>query len=299
MNTSSNQTVVDRHFDHLQLQFEPTGRAVWVRLDYRGRPCMSMGVLNDLAIAQQAIGDLAQQGFQAGSSDGLAYQVLASSHDGVFCLGGDLQHFLALMERGDRAGLFNYAKQCVDVLYMSATAYGLPFTTIALVQGQALGGGFEAALSNTILVAEEGATFGFPETLFGLFPGMGALSLLGRRVAPGIAKRIVASGRLYPARELYDLGVVDVLARDGEGERAVREYIAGRRSREAGFYALDQAAARINPISYDELIEVVRIWVDTAIALSERNRRLMGYLLQAQKRRWEPGVAPPARQMAG
>ncbi len=291
MKTSNKPAARGRLFSHLELRAEPSERAIWVRMTYQGRPCMSTGLLADLVAAQQQIGDLAQAAHQARTPDGLAYQVLCSAQANVFCLGGDLQHFLELIERGDRAGLFHYAKQCVDVLYMSATAYGLAFTTIALVQGQALGGGFEAALSNTVLIAEERATFGFPETLFGLFPGMGALSLLSRRVAPGMAKRIVASGRLYSARELYDLGVVDVLARDGEGERAVSEYIGARRSRETGFYALDRAAARINPISYDELIAVVRIWVDTAIALTERNRRLMGYLLQAQRRRWESPAA--------
>jgi len=291
MKTSSEQAVLGRSFNHLEPRPEPSGRAIWVRMTYQGRPCMSTGLLADLVAAQQQIGDLAQAAHQGRSADGLAYQVLCSAHAEVFSLGGDLQHFLELIERGDRAGLFYYGKQCVDVLYLSSTAYGLPFTTIALVQGQALGGGFEAALSNTVLIAEERASFGFPETLFGLFPGMGALSLLSRRVAPGMAKRIIASGRLYAARELYDLGVVDVLARNGEGERAVREYIGARRSRESGFYALDRAAARINPISYDELLEVVRIWVDTAIGLSRRNRRLMGYLLRAQRRRWESSDA--------
>jgi len=283
----------ERTFTHLDLHNEPAECSVWLRIRYRGRPCLSVGLLEDMLAAQQQVGDAALLAYQGEEPDGLAYQVMASGLEDVFCLGGDLAHFLTLIESRDRAGLFRYAKHCVDTVYMSATAYGLPFTTIALVQGQALGGGFEAALANTVMIAEERSTFGFPETLFGLFPGMGALSLLCRRVSPGIAKRIIASGRLYSARELYDLGVVDVLARDGEGEQAVRDYISGRRSRETGFHALDRAAARINPISYDELLEVVRIWVDTALGLSVRNRRLMGYLRDAQMRRWEParGVA--------
>jgi DSF synthase len=287
MKTSKHAFRRESEFNHLVLQPEPDQRAVWVRIRYSGRPCLSVGLLEDMLAAQQQVGDAALLAHQGGEQDGLAYQVMASGCADVFCLGGDLAHFLALIASQDRAGLYRYAKHCVDTVYMSATAYGLPFTTIALVQGQALGGGFEAALANTVVIAEERSTFGFPETLFGLFPGMGALSLLCRRVSPGIAKRIIASGHLYSARELYDLGVVDVLARDGEGERAVRDYIAGRRSRETGFYALDRAAARINPISYDELLEVVRIWVDTALDLSPRNRRLMGYLLEAQRRRWE------------
>jgi DSF synthase len=182
----------------------------------------------------------------------------------------------------------------VDVMYRSVTAYDLPFTTISLVQGQALGGGFEAALASTVLIAEEGATFGFPETLFGMFPGMGALSLLTRRTSLGIARRIISSSRMYSARELYDLGVVDVVVPDGQGERAVHDFIAERRNRETGFHALDQATTRVSPVSYAELVDVVEIWVDTAMVLPERNRRLMAYLVAAQERRWEAGDAAAA-----
>ena len=54
------------------------------------------------------------------------------------------------------------------------SSFNLPFTTISLVQGDALGGGFEAALCGDIIIAEKQARFGFPEVLFNLFPGMGA-----------------------------------------------------------------------------------------------------------------------------
>jgi DSF synthase len=195
------------------------------------------------------------------------------------------------MERGDRDALDTYARRCIEVMHRSATGYDLPFTTISLVQGQALGGGFEAALASTVLIAEEGATFGFPETLFGMFPGMGALSLLTRRTSPGIARRIIASSRIYSSRELFELGVVDVVVRDGEGERAVHDFIAERRNRESGFHALELAAARVTPVSYAELADVVGIWVATAMSLSTRNRRLMSYLAAAQQRRWEAGDA--------
>jgi DSF synthase len=291
--TTINARPVNQNYANIEIRVEKAEHAVWVRMQPQGRPCMTPKLVEELATAQRVIHGQAEAGCAAQDPERLAYQVLTSGTPGVFCLGGDLAHFLALMERGDRPALYAYAERCVDVLHRSATAYDLPFTTIALVQGQALGGGFEAALSNTVLIAEDGATFGFPETLFGMFPGMGALSLLSRRIAPGLAKRMVSSGRMYSARELYDLGVVDVLARDGEGERAVHDYIAERRNRESGFHALERAAARVNPLSYDELVDVVGLWVDTAMTLSMRNRRLMGYLVAAQERRWGNGPDQP------
>jgi DSF synthase len=296
---SINARPVHHAYTQIDVRVEKAERAVWVRMQPQGRPCMTPRLLDDLSAAQRVIHGLAKVGCDAQDPERPLYQVLTSATPGVFCLGGDLAHFLKLMERGDRATLYSYAERCIDVLHRSATAYDLPFTTIALVQGQALGGGFEAALSNSVLVAEEGASFGFPETLFGMFPGMGALSLLSRRVAPGLAKRMVSSGRMYSGRELYDMGVVDVLARDGEGERVVHDYIAERRNRESGFHALERAAERIHPLSYDELVDVVGLWVDTAMALSMRNRRLMGYLVAAQEKRWGAGTLPQVEEESG
>jgi len=67
----------------------------------------------------------------------------------------------------------------------------LPLTTISLAQGDALGGGFEAALSCSVIIAERRARFGFPEVMFNLFPGMGPTAF-----SPG------ASGRSKPS-ELF------------------------------------------------------------------------------------------------
>ena len=79
-----------------------------------------------------------------------------------------------------------------------------------------------AAVSNARLrakssIAEEGATFSFPEVLFNMFPGMGALSLLGRRIGLKKAEDIIMSGKVFTAREMFELGVVDEVAADGAG----------------------------------------------------------------------------------
>ena len=53
-------------------------------------------------------------------------------------------------------------------------ALNLPMVTIALVQGDALGGGFECALAHDLIIAERSAKLGLPEVLVNLFPGIGA-----------------------------------------------------------------------------------------------------------------------------
>ena len=93
------------------------------------------------------------------------------------------------------------------------------------MQGDALGGGFESALASNVVIAEKGVKMGLPEVLFNLFPGMGAYSLLSRRVGTARAEQMILSGRLYTSDELFEMGVVDILAEKGEGEVEVYKYI--------------------------------------------------------------------------
>ncbi len=283
---TANKAVTTSSFEHMDLIFEPEYQMVWANMRYPERPCMSPGLLRDVADAQKIIVDRARSAYEQGVENRLMYQVLASSQPGVFNLGGDLAHFIRLIRSRDRMQLFDYAKSCIDILYRTTTSYDLPFTTMALVQGETLGGGFEAALSANVLIAERSSRFGFPETVFGLFPGMGAYSFLARRIAPALAKRLITSGRIYTAEELYDMGVVDVVADDGAGEDAVYDYIQHQRNRSMGFLAMDRVIDQFNPISYKELMDVVTIWVDTAMQLSDKNIRLMEYLVRAQEKRW-------------
>lgn len=290
--------VVATDYRHMDLVFEPGHQLVWARFKYPGLPCMSKGLLEDVARAQEVVVQQAKLGCHRGDPNRLMYQVLCSGMQGVFNLGGDLALLMELIHAGDRDALAEYAIACIDVLYRSACSYDLPFTTIALVQGETLGGGFEAALSANTLIAEKGARFGFPETAFGLFPGMGAFSFLARRLSPAMAKRMIASGKVYTAKELYDMGVVDILVGDGHGVEAVYEYVEHRRGRNAGYQGLEKIVDQYHPLPYSELRDSVDVWVDAAMKLSGRNLRLVGYLLSAQQRRFGIGIPEMSRVRA-
>jgi DSF synthase len=157
-------------------------------------------------------------------------------------------------------------------------------TSIALVQGEALGGGFEAALSASVLIAEESSRLGFPEILFNLFPGMGAFSFLSRKVGRRTAEEMITSGTIYTARQLYDLGVVDVITPDGTGHAAVHGFIDKHSRNIAGRQAFERARNAVSPISEEELMRVVEIWADTALKLQERDLKVMDRLIRAQSR---------------
>jgi DSF synthase len=97
---------------------------------------------------------------------------------------------------------------------------------------------------------------------------------------------MILSGKVYTAEELYEQGVVDVLAAPGKGIAAVHQYIAHQHTRFQGVLGLDKVIEQFNPVSYEELMGVIDVWVDTALQLSDKNIRLMSYLVQAQNRRW-------------
>jgi DSF synthase len=130
---------------------------------------------------------------------------------------------------------------------------------------------------------------GFPEILFNLFPGMGAYSFLARKVGRRTTEELITSGNLYTGRQLYDMGVVDVLASDGAGEAALYSFIRKHSKSANGRRAIEMVRREVEPVTYDELLRVVALWADAALRLSERDLRLMERLVRAQCRTGEAG----------
>ena len=268
-------------FHQLSTHYDSAERLLWCRMHASPRPCFTPQLLQESREVQRSI---AQQSRTA-QNNPIEYLVLASAVEDVFNLGGDLELFLKYIRNQDRDNLLAYATACIDVCYQQANNLEQTLTTIALVQGDALGGGFEAALSCSVLIAERQAQLGLPEILFNLFPGMGAYSFLARKLDPVRAERLILSGKIYSAEELFDMGVVDVLAETGEGEQAVYDYLRRRNRASKGYMAMQQVRDIYQPISYQELNKIVQVWVDTALSLEEKDLRVMERLVKAQNRR--------------
>ena len=272
----------------LRVVEEPARNVHWcyMHADLVGRPgraCFSTRLVGDILGYQQSLG--ARLRYEARDDDQLPHVVLASDNPGVFNLGGDLELFCRLIRAGDRDGLLDYARKCVLGVHAFHAGLGVGAHTIALVQGDALGGGFEAALSCHTIVAEEGVLMGLPEVLFDLFPGMGAYSFLCKRVPAKLAEKIMLEGNVIPSEELYRLGLVDVLARRGEGAQAVEEVIRASRRIPHARAAMQQVRELAQPVTLEEMMRITEIWVDTALQLGDRSLRTMERLVRAQYRR--------------
>lgn len=102
----------------------------------------------------------------------------------------------------------------------------LPCLTLAVVQGPALGGGCELALACDLVIAADRARFGQPETNLGIIPGFGGCARLLRRVGVGIARDLIYTGRLVPADEALQIGLVQRVVPAGELRSAARAWAA-------------------------------------------------------------------------
>lgn len=149
------------------------------------------------------------------ADDSVRCVVLTSTHPRAFCVGADLK------ERGSFTDDDLRAQRPV-----ARAAYGgvltLPQPAIAAVDGFALGGGLELALSCDLIVLGDGAVVGLPEVSVGVIPGGGGTQLLPRRVGWSTAASMIFTARRLDATEALALGVVDEVVPAGTArERAL------------------------------------------------------------------------------
>jgi DSF synthase len=269
--------------EEMTVDYDADQKIVWCHFDFAGRPSFTQAVFRDIGRVHKLLRNL--HAAAARDEQPVRYVVLGSRTPGVWNLGGDLDLFARLIRSRDRDGLLRYTRSCCEAGYNFSTGFGLPLITVSLVEGDALGGGFEAVLSSNLIVAERSAKFGLPEVLFNLFPGMGAYTFLARRIAPGLAERMIMSGATYTAAQLYDMGIVDVLAEDGRGRAALLDHIERNERRYAAHRAVYRSRHMVNPVRLEEMLAIGELWVDTALSLGEPDLKRMARLIAAQERR--------------
>ncbi len=263
----------------LDVLYDDAAAALWTFMNPAGRPSFTPAMLNDFESWQ----DLIEQGFGPEKVP-LRYLILGSRAPDVFCFGGDLSLFQRLIRERDRDALVEYGHRCCAILDRNIRTLDIPMLTVGLVQGAALGGGFEALLSFDYIIAERQSTFGLPEVMFGLYPGMGAHALLSRKLGGAMADRIITSNETYTAEQMYELGIVHQLAEPGDGVNAVRDFVKKSDRRHAGLLGARRAAKRVWQLELEELNTITEMWADTALQLREQDLKVMSRLVAAQAR---------------
>lgn len=284
-NVTYSKNVSIDNFNQISLEIEPEQGIVWMYLKPHPRPCFNAELIAEVEHLQTMLEFYKGKLPYKGELVTINYHIMDSLTPGIFNFGGDLAKFFEYINSKDEEGMYRYAKSCIDGIYPIMTNFNLPITTMSLIRGDALGGGCEVALSSSIVVAERSSQMGFPEILFNLFPGMGGYQLLKRRLNPRQAEEMLLNGRVYSAEEMYEMGVIDVLAEDGDGRTALYAKIAEYEKHRNGRLAMQKVMARTEPVDYDELLDVCKIWVKAAMGLAEKDLRMMKRLVRAQDRK--------------
>lgn len=133
--------------------------------------------------------------------------------DKVFMAGGDIKSFPEWMGKG-----VDVAKAKSQWLQHPLNRIeGLPYPTICILNGVALGGGCELALACDIRIAEEHIKIGLPEIKLGLFPGAGGTQRLARLVGKAKAKEIIFTGEPLTAEQALSIGLVNIVVKKWYG----------------------------------------------------------------------------------
>ena len=277
---SKNNSMIE--YTQFTTRYDVETSAIWCWMKPEPRPCMNLNLINELILLQQQLTTT----YKAQQTDVVwpfRHLILSSKIPGVYNLGGDLELIRHYIVNKEADNLRAYADKSIDLLHQNINNLDLPITMISLVQGQALGAGFETALSCDVIVAERSARMGFPEILFNMFPATGAYNLLARRVGTAIAERIILSGKTYTADELYEMGVIDVVADDGHGVHATEDYLKSHNQSHNTIRAMKKIRQIVHPIKRQHLDEIADIWFDAAMNLSEKDIAKMGRIIHLQK----------------
>ncbi|WP_047981363.1 enoyl-CoA hydratase/isomerase family protein [Ornithinibacillus contaminans] len=149
---------------------------------------------------------------QQAKDDNLKCLVVTGAGERMFCAGGDLKELHGELTIHDAEVNL---KKMMQVLYEIAV---FPMPTIALLNGDALGGGCELATACDIRIAKEKTRFGFVQTNLGIIPGWGGGVLLTKKVHPSFSYQWIMEGNLYDAQELETKGWIHRVVREQEWE---------------------------------------------------------------------------------
>lgn len=268
--------LMTRPYKYLRLEWSAELGALRVRTCVKPIQCYSLAGLAEM---HRVLEDI------AACPGVVRHLVLTSDVAGVFNFGGDLSLFVLLIRARDIDSLRMYGRRCIDMVWWLENASSHGVHTTVLVQGDTLGGGMESVMPFHKVIFERSAQGGFPEVLFNLFPGMGAWNFVIRKAGFAVANEMILSGRLYTAEQLRRRHLVDLVVEDGEGEAAIESVLSGINPRLRGTLAALEARRIASPITYETLLATVEQWSATAMALTDRDLRLMERLARAQVRK--------------
>lgn len=262
----------------IKIDYEREISTLWITLKPEPKPVFTLQVIESVAKVQDAVMSL-----WARSSDRpvlfLAYRGMGE----IFSLGGDLDFYLDCLRGNDRDGLKRYAELATRVIRLNRTGLDGRVITLANVRGKAIGGGIDPARACNVMVAEEDATFSYPEVNFNHYP-IAAVPVLARHMGVVEAEKVLMSGEEFSAREFLKRGALDEVVPCGAGDDWIRKYaartMASHRARVALFAAFDRMSGLLEGV----LDDCAEAWADHIMTLRPVEIAKLQRIAAAQER---------------
>lgn len=128
----------------------------------------------------------------------------------AFVAGADIKFFVKNIKRGSLNNILDFTRFGQEVFQRIDHSSK---KVVAILNGLALGGGLELALCADVILAVPEAVMAFPETGIGIYPGLGGTQRTPKRIGKGLAKYLIFTGKMLPAKEAEKIGLVDALER--------------------------------------------------------------------------------------
>jgi enoyl-CoA hydratase/carnithine racemase len=259
---------------HYWLKGSSVGEFVTVTADEHGVAVVRLDRPPVNALSPQAWSELGQAGRTCAEDDRVAAVVIWGGPK-VFAAGADIKAMADLTFQE----FFAHGDQMQEALKSLAR---IPKVVIAAVNGYALGGGCELALTADFRYAAEDATFGHPEIKLGIIPGAGGTQRLPRIVGVAKAKEMVYSGDFYSAADALAMGLVDRVFPTDEvyshALEAARRYAAGPYALRMAKKAIDEGVE----MDLDSALRLETTLFAATFATEDRQTGIRAFLEKAK-----------------
>ncbi|GFZ01979.1 ATP-dependent caseinolytic (Clp) protease/crotonase family protein [Actinidia rufa] len=195
----------------------------------------------------------------------------------------ELQHSFEAIHRDSSANILMICSSVPKVFCAGADLKALCIPTIAVIEGAALGGGLEMALSCDLRICGEDAVLGLPETGLAIIPGAGGTQRLPRLVGRSLAKELIFTGRKVGGRDAVLMGLVNHCVPAGEAHLKALEI--AREINQKGPLALRMAKRAIDEGLQADMTSALELEEDCYEELLNTKDRLEGLLAFAEKRK--------------
>jgi enoyl-CoA hydratase/carnithine racemase len=223
------------------------------------------------AISVQVQADLREAAAEVTERDDVRAVVLWGG-ERVFAAGNDVKE-MADLSYADMVKISRSVSSATTALAQ------IPKPVVAAVNGYALGGGCELAMSADWRFAAEDAVFGQPEVLLGIIPGAGGTQRLTRLVGAAKAKDIIFTGRFVKADEALAIGLVDrVLPPEKVLEEAVAYAGQFRGAAALAIRAAKECIDRGSEVDLDNGLELERQQFAAVFATEDRTRGMTSFV---------------------